>query len=167
MQRRDRNRLSRRLVLRGVLASGVAVAVPLPRLLGMLNGNGTAYAAGQPLPRRFGTWFFGNGIIPERWVPAKTGAGSAWTLSDQLAPLQDVKSWLTVVSGLMVKVPNSFAHKTMPAAALTGAQAVKDGDVQLPSIDQLIAPLIGKGTVFPTGIHVGISNTTGAGALDF
>jgi hypothetical protein len=167
MARHGRNALPRRTVLRGLLAGGVSVAVPLPRLLGMLNDNGTAYAAGQPLPRRFGTWFFGNGIIPERWAPQKTGAGSAWDLSDQLAPLQDVKSWLTVVSGLTLKLPNMYAHKTMPAGALTGAQAVKDGDVQLPSIDQLIAPMIGKGTVFPTGIHVGISNTTGAGALDF
>ncbi len=158
--------LSRRTVLRGVLG-GAAIALPLPRLLAMLNDNGTAYAAGTALPRRFGTWFFGNGIIPDRWVPAKTGKAADWELSASLQPLAGVKDWLSVVSGLSLKVPNTMAHKTMPAAALTGAQAVKDGDVQLPSIDQLIAPLLGKDVVFPTGLHVGISNTTGAGALDF
>ena len=158
--------LSRRTVLRGAMG-GAAIALPLPRLLGMLNDNGTAYAAGEALPRRFGTWFFGNGIIPERWVPAQTGKAAAWQLSASLQPLAGVKEWLSVVSGLALKVPNTMAHKSMPAAALTGAQAVKDGDVQLPSIDQLIAPLLGKGVVFPTGLHVGISNTTGAGALDF
>jgi hypothetical protein len=158
--------LSRRTVLRGALG-GAAIALPLPRLLAMLDDNGTAYAAGGALPRRFGTWFFGNGIIPERWVPAKTGRGADWELSPALQPLSGVKDWLSVVSGLSLKVPNTMAHKSMPAAALTGAQAVKDGDVQLPSIDQLVAPLLGKDVVFPTGLHVGISNTTGAGALDF
>jgi hypothetical protein len=166
MQRRDRNRLSRRLVLRGVLASGVAVAVPLPRLVGMMNGNGTAYAAGEPLPKRFGTWFFGNGIIPERWIPAKIGAGSEWELSPSLVPLQDVKPWLSVITGLAIKFPNIAAHKSMPAAALTGHQSA--ADVTAPSIDQVIAPLISpKELDYPTGIHVGISNHTGAGALDF
>jgi hypothetical protein len=158
--------LSRRTVLRGALG-GAAIALPLPRLLGMLNDNGTAYAAGEALPRRFGTWFFGNGIIPERWVPTQTGKAAAWQLSPSLQPLAGVKEWLSVVSGLGLKVPNTMAHKSMPAAALTGAQAVKDGDVQLPSIDQLMAPLLGKDIVFPTGLHVGISSTTGAGALDF
>jgi hypothetical protein len=158
--------LSRRAVLRGVLG-GAAIALPLPRLLTMLNGNGTAYAAGEPLPRRFGTWFFGNGIIPARWIPTKTGKAADWELSASLQPLTGVKDWLSIVSGLSLKVPNTMAHKSMPAAALTGAQAVNNGDVQLPSIDQLIAPLLGKDVVFPTGLHVGISNTTGAGALDF
>ena len=84
MPNRSKTSLSRRTVLRGVLG-GAAVALPLPRLLAMLNDNGTAYAAGAALPRRFGTWFFGNGIIPERWVPAKTGKGAAWELSPSVS----------------------------------------------------------------------------------
>ena len=40
-------RLSRRTVLRGALATGAAVSVPLPILDIMLNGNGTAFAAGS------------------------------------------------------------------------------------------------------------------------
>src|SRR5882672_12665600 len=96
----SRTIISRRMVLRGMLGGGAAVAVPLPRLAGMLNNNGTAYAAGGALPIRFGTWFFGNGIIPDRWVPSRTGIGNSWTLSEQLAPLQDVKPWLSVITGL-------------------------------------------------------------------
>ena len=99
------------------------------------GGNGAAYANGTALPRRFGTWFFGNGIIPERWNPTTTGTGNAWKLSSSLEPLLLVKPWLTVVSGLRVKIPNTFAHKSMPANVLTGAQAVQSGDVLLPSID--------------------------------
>jgi hypothetical protein len=147
-----------------MLAGGVAVTVPLPRLAGMLNGNGTAYAQGAPLPVRFGTWFFGNGIIPERWVPSSTGQGDAWQLSEQLAPLVEVKPWLSVVTGLGIKIPNTSPHASHPCAALTGAQT-GPGQVRLASIDQLIAPLIGGGTAYPTGIHAGLSNQTGATAL--
>jgi hypothetical protein len=116
------------------------------------------------LPVRFGTWFFGNGIIPERWVPSSTGQGDAWQLSEQLAPLVQVKSSLTVVTGLGIKVPNTSPHASHPCAALTGAQT-GPGQVRLPSIDQLIAPSIGAGTAYPTGIHAGLSNQTGATAL--
>jgi Protein of unknown function (DUF1552) len=158
--------LPRRTVLRGMVAGGIGVTLPLPRMAGMLNGNGTAYASGAALPTRYGTWFFGNGINPPEWVPSATGVGSAWTLSTALMPLQPVKQYLQVVTGLTNKVPDISAHKARPAAALTGATSAQD--VKLPSIDQILAPLLNAGTMpaFPIGIHVGISNTSGAGALD-
>ncbi|MCY1059499.1 DUF1552 domain-containing protein [Nannocystis sp. SCPEA4] len=158
--------IPRRTVLRGMLA-GVAVALPLPRLAGMLDGNGTAYADGTPLLPRYLTWFFGNGIDPALWVPAAVGQGAAWSLSPSLMPLADYKPWLSVLSGYEVKIPALYAHKSAPAAVLTGAQAAMNGDVTAPSIDQKIADLVNKDTAFPSGIHVGISNVTGAGALDF
>ncbi len=158
--------LPRRTVLRGLLG-GTAIALPLPRLAAMLDGNGTAYADGAPMRPRFLTWFFGNGADPPHWVPAATGAGAAWSPSPALMPLAEYKAWLTVLSGFQVIVPALYAHKSAPAAVLTGAQAMDGGDVQLPSIDQLIAPVINSDTAFPSGLHVGISNVTGAGALDF
>jgi len=156
--------ISRRAVLRGMLVGGVSVTVPLPRLAGMLNGNGTAYAQGAPLPVRFGTWFFGNGIIPDRWVPSSTGQADAWQLSEQLEPLAQVKPWLSVLTGLSIKVPNNSPHASHPCAALTGAQT-GPGQVQSASIDQLIAPAISGDTAFPSGIHAALSNQTGATAL--
>jgi hypothetical protein len=150
-----------------MLAGGISVVIPLPRMAGMLNGNGTAYASGAPLPLRYGTWFFGNGINPPEWVPAATGVGSAWTLSTALMPLQPVKSYLQVITGLTNMIPPDPAHKGRPAAALTGANA-GGADVLLPSIDQVLAPILNKGAMpaLPNGLHVGISNTSGAGALD-
>lgn len=159
--------LPRRTVLRGLLAGGISIAVPLPRLLGMLNESGTAYADGTPLKPRFVSWFFGNGIDPSQWVPAATGTGGAWSLSPSLEPLAEFKEYVSVLSGYSMKVPYTMAHKSSASAVLTGAQAAEGGDVKLPSIDQRIAQLTGKGMAFPTGLHVGICNVTGAGALDF
>jgi hypothetical protein len=159
-----RNGISRRTVLRGVLAGGVSVVVPLPRLGAMLNGNGTAYADGTLPPVRFGFWFFGNGIIPSRWVPNATGVGDAWTLSEELAPLLAVKPWLSVITGTDIKVPDSAPHASFPACALSGATNGNKTTL-LPTIDQVIAQMIGRGTTFPTGIHIGIGNSSGATAL--
>src|SRR5579871_366893 len=118
MSRPSRRSLPRRTFLRGVLVGGASVAVPLPRLGCMLNDNGTAWADGQALPVRFGTWFFGNGIIPDRWVPSLTGTGASWALSEELAPLQAVKTYLNVLTGFSIKVPNNAPHASMPCAAL-------------------------------------------------
>jgi hypothetical protein len=150
-----------------MLAGGVSVVIPLPRMAGMLNGNGTAYAAGGKLPLRYGTWFFGNGINPPEWVPTAAGLGNAWTLSPALMPLLPVKSYLQVITGLTNKTPINPGHKARPAAALTGATA-GGADVQLPSIDQVLVPILNAGAMpaLPLGLHVGISSTSGAGALD-
>ena len=161
-----RTTISRRAVLRGVLAGGVTVAVPLPRLCAMFNGNGTAYADGTTPPVRYGVWFFGNGIIPDRWVPTTTGVGNAWTLSEQLSPLLEVKPWVSVVTGLNIMVPDTAAHASMPACALSGANLGSvPSSTSLPTTDQIIAKLIGTGTTYPTGLHVGCSNSSGNTAL--
>ena len=115
-------RLSRRTVLRGALATGAAVSVPLPILDIMLNNNGTAFAQGAPLPKRYCTWFFGNGIIPALWNPSATGTGSAWGLTEELAPLMPVKQWLTVVSGLKNMIGNASPHPMGSAASTTGGE---------------------------------------------
>jgi hypothetical protein len=132
----------------------------------MFNGNGTAYADGTSPPLRYGVWFFGNGIIPDRWVPTTTGIGDAWKLSEQLSPLLEVKPWLSVITGLDIKVPDTAPHASMPACALSGANMGNvPSSTMLPTTDQLVAKLIAAGTTYPTGIHVGCSNSSGRTAL--
>ena len=157
--------LSRRTLLRGALAGGAGLVLPLPRLARMLDDNGEALANGGDLPCRFGTWFFGNGIIPERWIPRGTGVGDNWELSEQLAPLLPVKSHLSVMTGFTIKLPNDEAHASMPAAALTGAGIRDRRTVRQPTVDQLLAQDLSEDTVFPTGIHVGIGDRSGGGRL--
>jgi Protein of unknown function (DUF1552) len=149
-------RLNRRAMLRGSLATGAALALPLPILECMLNQNGTAYAQGMPLPKRYATWFFGNGILPPLWVPKATGAD--WQITEQLAPLANVKSHLTVVSGLANKFPGTAFHPLGSAASTTGGGVVDDSAV-VPSIDQLVAAAVGKDSPFKS-LELGVSNAT-------
>src|SRR6516164_9451975 len=95
--------LNRRTMLRGALG-GAAVAIGLPPLLAMFNSNGTAHADNTPIPKRLGIFFWGNGVKLDRWTPANTGAG--WTPSLELAPLTDLKDYVSVVSGMEIKSGN-------------------------------------------------------------
>jgi hypothetical protein len=148
--------LNRRTVLRGLLATGAIMTVPLPVLDGMLDGNGTAFAQGQPLARRFATWFFGNGILPPLWNP--TAAGTSWELTSQLEPLQSVKEYLTVVTGLVNRFGGSAFHPLGSAASTTGG-GLEDDSAVVPSIDQLIAQSISATNVFRS-VELGVSNAT-------
>lgn len=148
-------KVNRRRVLKGMLATGGAIAIPLPLFDSVLNDNGTALAQGDAIPRRFCTWFFGNGILPPLWNPSSIG--SDWALSEQLAPLANVKDWLTVVTGLKQPVPSGQPHPTGSAVATTGAD-VQDNSAALPSIDQIIAG-VNKGGKYAS-LELGVTNAT-------
>jgi hypothetical protein len=142
-------KLSRRTMLRGMLG-GTAIAIGLPVLDIFLNQSGNAYAEGDALPKRFGIFFWGNGILPDRWVPK--GSGPLWELSPTLAPLAEVKDKVTVVSGMKVYTGNTVPHFSGAAGILSGATPIDD-DTKLetftaPTIDQQIATTVGQGTRF-------------------
>ena len=92
----------RGFLLRGILGGG-AVTLGLPLLDAFLDNNGTAFAAtlgGGRLPVRFGTWFWGCGMIPDRWQPKSIGAD--YDLPPQLAPIAAVKQHVSVLTGFDV-----------------------------------------------------------------
>src|SRR5207249_2337864 len=99
--------LSRRALLRGA-AYGVGAAVGLPILEAMLNVNGSAFAAGTPLPVRFGAWYWGNGVVANQWFPS--GSGPTWQLTPLLQPLVNVKNYLSIISGTVVYLPLPVSH---------------------------------------------------------
>jgi hypothetical protein len=137
--------LSRRTVLKGLLG-GAVVTVGLPWL--EIFSRPASASAGL-FPQRFGLFFWGNGVHPDRWVPSETGPD--WPLSDQLAPLESVKDVVTVVSGLEVKVPNQIPHASGAAGILTGTPLVVEGESNTfaaPSIDQVVAAELGNATRF-------------------
>jgi hypothetical protein len=158
--------LDRRTVLRGMLATGASVAIPLPLLESMLNSNGTALAqSNAALSPLYVTWFFGNGTLPGKWKPSATGTGAAWQLSPQLQPLAGHKSYLTVISGLegKVQLPGN-EHPTGSAAATTGA-GLNGNSVRAKSIDQVVADLIAEGSS-NRSIEIGVTPATPNGAPD-
>jgi len=110
--------ISRRSVLKGVLG-GSAFCLGLPLFEQMLNGNGTALAAGTVLPKRYGLFFWGNGLpwtwrhrgqndgnfkhdlpdsLIETYTPDLTGTG--WAMTETLKPLERHKANINVVTGL-------------------------------------------------------------------
>lgn len=143
-----RAKVSRRMFLRG-LVGGAAISVGLPLLDLFLDEHGEALATGEAFPRRFALFFWGNGVIPAKWIPA--AAGYAWPLSEQLAPLAAVKDLVSVVSGTAVKVPNVDPHFSGASGIMTGAPLLLDAAHKtLPamSVDQIIAAAIGDQTAF-------------------
>jgi len=162
----EKKTLDRRTVLRGMLATGAAVSIPLPLMEIMLNENGTAYAqSATPVPPLFVLWFFGNGSLPGVWKPAKTGTGSNWDLSAQLQGLSSLKSYLTVISGLTNKlVVGGAEHPTGSAGSTTGAP-LSGNAVTAASIDQVVAKLISSGAAF-NSIEVGVTPATPNGPQD-
>jgi len=136
--------LSRRHVLKAALAGGGVATISLPLLEIMCDATGEALAGGEPLPDRFGLWFWGNGVKPDQWVPATTGAG--WTPSVELEPLADLVPYLSVVSGCEIKTATHPHHSGM-AGILTGEPYhligyVRDtivSTLQSPSVDQIAA----------------------------
>jgi Protein of unknown function (DUF1552) len=115
--------ISRRAILRGALGGSI-VGLGLPLLEQMLNTHGTALAAGTALPKRYGLFFWGEGLPAnyrhnattaaeanqnvgvksdqqDFWTPTTTGTD--WQMTDLLTPLARHKAHINVVTGLDVK----------------------------------------------------------------
>jgi len=139
--------ISRRTVLRGMLG-GATVSLGLPLLDCSLNGNGTALAQGGPLPVRFGTWFWGCGMNPDRWAPSAEGAN--YDLPPELEALAGVQEHVSILSGFNTVLdgrPN-LPHWTGVMAMLTGSVPSVEPEVLAPTLDVLISGRVGTATRF-------------------
>jgi len=156
--------ISRRSFLRGTL-SGVAFSVGLPIFEQQLNGHGTAFAQGAPLPLRFGTWFWGLGWPSingggDDYKPSGSGQGAAWSLPSGLQQLAAHKDYLTVFSNYSYQAANGAAHIPSRGISLSashnpewvldsGASGFRNQSMPLPTIDALVHESWGNpGTLF-------------------
>ncbi len=151
-----KNTLSRRHVLRGAMYGGTAV-VALPLLDIMLNNNGEALADGNEIPKRFVSWFFGNGVLLNRFEPAIVGAG--WEPSEQLMPLAAHKDYLNICTGLRNRCDTLITHHEGMTAfngytmtEISGLFSKAGG----PTIDVLVGDAI-QGDAPIHSVHVGVS----------
>ncbi|UJR81237.1 DUF1552 domain-containing protein [Sandaracinus amylolyticus] len=151
-----RFRLDRRTMLKGMLG-GAAVSIALPTLDVFLNDSGTAYADCGALPVRFGWWFFGNGVIPELWVPQ--GTGRSYVLPEQTAPLEPMREKISFVTGTRVMTPNTSPHGSGPAGLLAGGDMTSS--YPGPTIDQIVAEADGfRGATRFRSLEIGVQRAT-------
>lgn len=134
--------LSRRTVLRGL---GASVALPL--LDAMVPAN-TALAQTAARPTlRFGTIYVPHGVIMDAWMPTRVGKDFDLPLS--LAPLENLREHINVISGLYSEGVNT--HSCCPGFFSSAAQAARGKTIRLnTSLDQVIAQKIGQETTFPS-----------------
>jgi hypothetical protein len=142
-----KKQMNRRRMLRGAL-NGLGVAVALPFLDCFLDGNGTALASGEPLPVRFGTWFWALGMDEKIFVPKKVGAG--YDLPPQIEAWKGVEQHINVYTNYNVLTdgkPN-LCHFTGWVALRAGSAPPGRGILQNPSIDVLVGDAIGGANRF-------------------
>ncbi|MEZ4266768.1 MAG: DUF1552 domain-containing protein [Myxococcota bacterium] len=142
--------ITRRTLLKGIFG-GAVVGLGLPPLEIFMNSHGTSYAAEgggfSGFPRRFGLFWWGNGVLPDRWAPLTDGAG--WEPSVLLEPLRGLRDHISVVTGTELGLPNSRPHGAGEAGFLTGRPLLDPyGENTFPSasLDQVIAQAIGTST---------------------
>ena len=125
-----------------------AVNVALPLLDCFLSTNGTALADGAPLPTRFGTWFWGCGLNPGRWIPNKQGTD--YDMPAEIKVLAPYKDRLSVFSGFKAIVDGKPAvvHYTGSMSILTGSAPKDMQSVEAPTFDTFVADTIGSTTRF-------------------
>lgn len=140
----------RGFLMRG-MAGGAAVSIGIPFLDYFLDDNGVAFAAdfgGGRLPVRFGTWFWGCGMIPHRWNP--TRAGADFDLPPELAPIEPVREHVTVLSGYSVSLDgkSNQPHISGNIGLRTGAPMDSWQEIVAPTLDVNIADAVGSGSFF-------------------
>lgn len=143
-------KLSRRRFLRGTVA-GAGVVVGLPLFDHLFDDHGEALAAEGAAPARFGTWFWGCGMNPARWVPERAGAG--YDLPPELAlAVGDLQDRITVLTGFDTPLNgrNNYPHYSPPIVTLTGDAPTSGDHIPRGTFDTAIADVIGRGTRFRT-----------------
>ncbi len=138
--------ISRRIVLKGI---GVSLALPFLDAMSPLSlfGNGETTP-----PRRAAFIYIPNGVNLQAWFPRTEGTN--YELPPTLAPLQPVKSDITVLGGLdRTFVPGTSVHAQCGACWLSSSppdQILDGGFPTNTSLDQIISRKIGRETLLPS-----------------
>ncbi len=161
--------LGRRRFLRGTLAGGVAINLGLPLLESMVDTNGTALADGGPIPRRFGTFYWGGGVRPSAWIPTSTG--TSFALPASLRPFQDVdpalRSYVTLLTGFNHRdsspghipargISLSASHHTVWDDSVPAGPGYRGQSMPEPSVDVLVREAF-AGLAARDSVHVALA----------
>ena len=135
--------LSRRQLLRGL---GAGVALPLLDAM-VPAATALAQTAARPV-QRFGTFYVPHGAMMYQWMPQ--GVGKDFEFSQTLSPLEPLREYVNVITGLYSEGPN--AHSPTPGFLFAGAHAARaTSEYRLnTTVDQVVAQTVGHETVFPS-----------------
>jgi len=139
--------LSRRTVLQG---AGAAIGLPL--LDAMIPAHtALAQTAAAPTPR-LGFVYFAHGAVQQFWTPPTTG--SNFEFSHILKPLEPLRDYVTVVSGLRNKgaenSPGPHGTTEMSWLSSHGIPGRNAEGMAGVTVDQIAAKHIGQGTPLPS-----------------
>lgn len=143
-------RIDRRRVLKGMLG-GAAVSVGMPLFDCLFDGRGEALAQTGAIPVRFGTWFWGCGVNPRRWVPAADGTG--YDTPPELAmAVEGFQDRISVLTGFDTPLNgrNNYPHYSPPMVTLTGDSPTSLEHIPRATFDVEIANVVGTSTRFRT-----------------
>jgi hypothetical protein len=151
------------------MLKGVGCAVGLPLLEAMLPQR--SFAAEAAAPVRMAFISFPNGAIMDAWRPE--GEGESFKFGPTMQPLAEVRSHVTVLTGLAQE--NGFSkgdgagdHARSSASLLTGAHPIKTSGAHIrvgQSVDQAAAERIGHLTKLPS-LELGTERGKDAGSCD-
>ena len=142
----------KKAIPRRTFLKGVGTTLALPLLDGMIPAFASSTSKldeGAKNPLRISVIYGPNGRIMQHWTPAQTGAG--YEMSRALAPLNDFRENMLVISGLNIKAADPVGnepggvHARPCACFLTGVHPRPNKAVGT-SVDQLIAKEYGKYT---------------------
>jgi len=107
--------LSRRTVLRG---TGAALALPLlDSMIPAMTASAATPAASEHL-RRIGYIYIPMGCNPKEWIPTDDNLDK---LPSTLSPLEEIKSHVSVLSGMDLQNAYPGSHATSNSAFLSAA----------------------------------------------
>jgi hypothetical protein len=142
----SRKHLSRRTLLKG---AGASIALPL---LDAMIPAGTALAqTAAAAPLRLGFVYFPHGALQDEWQPKTIGRDFDFPYI--LKPLEPLRDYLTVISGLRNKggeggTPHGYTEETWLSCVLPRGRNVANG--RGVTVDQLAARRLGKNTTLPS-----------------
>ncbi len=163
--------MSTRQVNRRTVLRGTGALLGLPFLEAMLPRHSAFATPKQDNPVRLAWVFFPNGTNPERWQPETEGTD--WEIKPSLESLRELKSDISVLSGLAQVNARSLGdgpgdHARSAAAFLTGAHPLKTGGANMrvgKSADQIAADHYGRATRL-SSIELGTEAGRAAGSCD-
>lgn len=159
--------LSRRALLRGAGAS-----LALPWLDAMIPAMANTNIMPESKAPHMGFIYFPHGAVMENWTPTQTG--NQFELPPILSPLNNVKKYMTIVSGLRNKPAESPDPHGITAGTWLRCVAPRvktNNSLDGITADQIAARTVGSNTTFPSlelsTVQGSASNGSFASTLSF